>query len=92
VVADNPPLLPPPTRQLHGEKVGGGTAVEIPRPARATAAEAALLDIAVGNLLMNIERTCYASDGRPIETATLTVPDRWEIAYEFPVHAEAGWS
>ncbi|MEU6173968.1 GntR family transcriptional regulator [Streptantibioticus parmotrematis] len=58
-------------------------AVEIPRPARATATEAALLGITPGDLLLHIERTYYATDGRPVETADITVPDlRLEIAYE----------
>ncbi|PWI41060.1 GntR family transcriptional regulator [Streptomyces sp. ICBB 8177] len=58
-------------------------AVEVPRPGRATTAEAALLGIAPGDLLLHIERTYYAADGRPVETADITVPDvRLEIAYE----------
>ncbi len=33
-----------------------------------------------------IERTYYDSDGRPVETADITVPDvRWEIAYEISI-------
>lgn len=62
------------------------TAVEIPRPGRATQEEANLLGINVGELLTHIERTYYDSDGRPVETADITVPDvRWEIAYEIPI-------
>lgn len=62
------------------------TAVEIPRPGRATQAEANLLGVSVGELLTRIERTYYDSDGRPVETADITVPDvRWEIAYEIPI-------
>jgi GntR family transcriptional regulator len=63
------------------------TAVEVPRPGRATATEAALLGIAPGDLLLHIERTYYATDGRAVETADITVPDvRWEIAYEIDPH------
>ncbi|MDX2689940.1 MULTISPECIES: UTRA domain-containing protein [Streptomyces] len=62
------------------------TAVEVPRPGRATQEEANLLGISVGELLTRIERTYYDSDGRPVETADITVPDvRWEIAYEIPI-------
>ncbi len=61
------------------------SALEIPRPARATAAEAAMLGILPGDLVLHIQRTYVASDGRPVETADITVPDvRWEIAYEVP--------
>ncbi|MFI9170742.1 GntR family transcriptional regulator [Streptomyces lincolnensis] len=60
------------------------TAVEVPRPARATQAQANLLGISVGDLVLEIERTYYDSDGRPVETADIVVPDvRWEVAYEF---------
>ncbi len=63
------------------------TAVEVPRPGRATVAEAALLGITPGDLLLHIERTYYATDGRAVETADITVPDvRWEIAYEIGLH------
>lgn len=63
------------------------SALEVPRPGRATLAEAALLGIGQGDLLLHIERTYYAVDGRAVETADITVPDvRWEIAYEFGVH------
>ncbi|MGW3246156.1 GntR family transcriptional regulator [Streptomyces sp. NPDC001070] len=62
------------------------TAVEVPRPGRATQEEANLLGISVGDLLMRIERTYYDGDGRPVETADLVVPDvRWEIAYEIGI-------
>ncbi|MFM9722989.1 UTRA domain-containing protein [Streptomyces scabiei] len=62
------------------------TAVEVPRPGRATQEEANLLGISVGELLTRIERTYYDSDGRPVETADIAVPDvRWEIAYEIPI-------
>lgn len=62
------------------------TAVEVPRPGRATQEEANLLGISVGDLLTRIERTYYDRDGRPVETADIVVPDvRWEIAYEIPI-------
>ncbi|MGP4086057.1 GntR family transcriptional regulator [Streptomyces sp. KR55] len=62
------------------------TAVEVPRPARATQAQANLLGISLGDLVLEIERTYYDTDGRPVETADIVVPDvRWEVAYEFGV-------
>jgi GntR family transcriptional regulator len=62
------------------------TAVEVPRPARATQEEANLLGISVGDLLMHIERTYYDTDGRAVETADITVADvRWEVAYEIGI-------
>lgn len=62
-------------------------AVEVPRPARAGEVEAELLGISVGDLLVRIERTYYATDGRAVETADISVPDlRWEIAYEIGLH------
>lgn len=61
-------------------------AVEIPRPGRATPAEAALLGITAGDAVLHIERTYYADDGRAVETADITVPDaRWEVAYEIDI-------
>ncbi|MGW7195594.1 GntR family transcriptional regulator [Streptomyces chryseus] len=65
------------------------TAVEIPRPARASQAQANLLGISVGDLVMRIERTYYDMDGRPVETADIVVPDvRWEVAYEIGVQRD----
>lgn len=65
-------------------------ATEVPRPARATQEQANLLGIPVGELVTAIERTYYDADGRPVETADLTVPDvRWEIAYEIPIDDQA---
>lgn len=62
------------------------TAVEIPRPGRATQEQANLLGISLGDLVLLIERTYYDGDGRPVETADIVVPDaRWEAAYEFGV-------
>ncbi|MER6205956.1 GntR family transcriptional regulator [Streptomyces sp. NPDC001642] len=66
------------------------TWVEVPRPARATTDQAALLGIGVGDLVQSIERTYYDGDGRPVETADIVVPDaRWEVAYEFAVDPPA---
>ncbi|MGX5185393.1 GntR family transcriptional regulator [Streptomyces avermitilis] len=62
------------------------TVVELPRPARATQAQANLLGISVGDLVLQIERTIYDTDGRPVETADMVIPDaRREVAYEFRV-------
>ncbi|MBW1597932.1 GntR family transcriptional regulator [Streptomyces sp. JJ38] len=65
------------------------TAVEVPRPGRATREEANLLGINVGELLLRIERTYYDTTGRPVETADVVVPDsRWEVAYEIHITSE----
>ncbi|MGW0944873.1 GntR family transcriptional regulator [Streptomyces sp. NPDC002623] len=62
------------------------TVVELPRPARATQAQANLLGISVGDLVLQIERTIYDTDGRPVETADIVIADvRREVAYEFVV-------
>ncbi|WNF26706.1 GntR family transcriptional regulator [Streptomyces sp. C11-1] len=62
------------------------TALEVPRPARATREHANLLGISVGDLVTQLERTYYDNEGRPVETADIIVPDiRWEIAYEIDV-------
>ncbi|MEV4434380.1 GntR family transcriptional regulator [Streptomyces sp. NPDC049585] len=67
------------------------TAVEVPRPGRATQAQANLLGISLGELVTQIERTYYDTDGRPVETADIVIPDvRWEIAYEIPVEGPEG--
>ncbi|MEU9373591.1 GntR family transcriptional regulator [Streptomyces sp. NPDC048255] len=59
------------------------SAVEVPRPSRADQTRANLLGISVGDLVTEIERTYYAEDGRPVETADIVVADRRaEIAYE----------
>ncbi|MFG3508158.1 GntR family transcriptional regulator [Streptomyces sp. NPDC047821] len=66
--------------------VNVNNAVEVPRPSRATQAQANLLGISVGDLVLEIERTYYDIDGRPVETADIIVPDvRWEVAYEFGI-------
>ncbi|KUM79822.1 GntR family transcriptional regulator [Streptomyces curacoi] len=62
------------------------TVVELPRPARATQPQANLLGISVGDLVLHIERTIYDTDGRPVETADIVIPDaRREVVYEFAV-------
>jgi GntR family transcriptional regulator len=60
------------------------TVVEVPRPARATQAQANLLGISIGDLVLHIERTIYDTDGDPVETADIVIPDaRREVVYEF---------
>ncbi|CAL9659391.1 GntR family transcriptional regulator [Streptomyces sp. enrichment culture] len=62
------------------------TVVEVPRPARATREQAHLLGIGLGDLVLRIERTIFATDGRPVETADIVIPDaRREVVYEFGV-------
>ena len=66
------------------------TAVEVPRPGRASQEQANLLGISVGDLVTLIERTYYDTEGRPVETADIIVPDvRWEIAYVIPIEGPA---
>ncbi|MEU6304405.1 GntR family transcriptional regulator [Streptomyces chartreusis] len=60
--------------------------VEVPRPARATQVQANLLGISVGDLVLQIERTIFDADERPVETADMVIPDvRREVVYEFGV-------
>jgi GntR family transcriptional regulator len=62
------------------------TVVEVPRPARATREQAHLLGIGLGDLVLLIERTILDTDGRPVETADIVIPDaRREVVYEFGV-------
>ncbi|MFC8349788.1 GntR family transcriptional regulator [Streptomyces sp. NPDC057280] len=64
------------------------TCVEVPRPSRASQAQANLLGIGLGDPVLVIERTYYTGEGRAVETADITVPDaRWEVAYEFGIDA-----
>jgi GntR family transcriptional regulator len=64
-------------------------AVEVPRPGRATKEQANLLGITLGELVITIERTYFATDGRPVETADIVIPDsRWEVAYEIFANPE----
>lgn len=72
--------------RMRSIDVNIATGIELPRPARATREQANLLGISVGDLVIEIERTYFDRDGRPVETANITVPDiRWEIAYEIRV-------
>lgn len=64
------------------------TVVELPRPARATPAQAHLLGIGAGDLVLLIERTLYDTTGRPVETADMVIPDGCrEVVYEFKADA-----
>lgn len=61
-------------------------AVEQPEPGQATADEAQLLGIPRGSLVTRIQRTYYANDGRPAETADVVVPAaNCEIVYEVQI-------
>ncbi|MFF3454787.1 GntR family transcriptional regulator [Streptomyces sp. NPDC002730] len=72
--------------RMHSIGVSVETAVELPRPARASQEQANLLGISLGDLVLTIERTYFDTDGRPVETADIVVADaRWEVAYEFGV-------
>ncbi|KAB8171115.1 UTRA domain-containing protein [Streptomyces sp. 3MP-14] len=62
-------------------------AVEQPEPRTATTEEAHLLGVQRGALVTAIERTYYAEDGRPVETADIVVPAaHCEIVYEIPIN------
>ncbi|MFF3859508.1 GntR family transcriptional regulator [Streptomyces sp. NPDC002209] len=94
-ITDGTPILLPERGPLAGKGVVErmrsigvlvSRVVEAPRPARATQAEANLLGISVGDLVLQIERTIYDTDGRPVETADIVIPDaRREVVYEFGV-------
>ncbi|MEV5197811.1 GntR family transcriptional regulator [Streptomyces sp. NPDC053720] len=94
-ITDGTPIVLPEMGPLAGKGVVErmrsigvviSTVVEVPRPARATQAQANLLGISVGDLVLQIERTIYATDGRPVETADMVIPDmRREVVYEFGV-------
>ncbi|MGW1912235.1 GntR family transcriptional regulator [Streptomyces sp. NPDC002076] len=72
--------------RLRAIGVDAETVVEVPRPARAGRAEAHLLGIGVGDLVLRIERIIYDTEGRPVETADIVIPDvRREVVYEFAV-------
>lgn len=59
------------------------SATEVVRPGRADRPRANLLGIGIGDLITEIERTHYAADGRPVETADIVVADRRaEVSYE----------
>ncbi|MFJ8632330.1 GntR family transcriptional regulator [Streptomyces sp. NPDC093568] len=95
VITKGTPVVLPETGPLAGKGVVErmrsigvviATVTEIPRPARATQAQANLLGISVGDLVLQIERTIYDTDGRPVETADMVIPDaRREVVYEFGV-------
>ncbi|MFJ5031862.1 GntR family transcriptional regulator [Streptomyces sp. NPDC088560] len=94
-LAGGTPIVLPETGPLAGKGVPErmrsigvvvDTVVEIPRPARATPVHANLLGISAGDLVLRIERTIYATDGRPVETADIVIPDaRRAVVYEFGV-------
>ncbi|MFF7162016.1 GntR family transcriptional regulator [Streptomyces sp. NPDC008086] len=78
-------------RRMRSIGVVVATVIELPRPARATRAQANLLGIGYGDLVLRIERTIYDVDGRPVETADIVIPDmRREVAYEFAVDGQQG--
>ncbi|MEV6145651.1 GntR family transcriptional regulator [Streptomyces sp. NPDC051992] len=94
-ITDGTPIMLPEMGPLAGKGVVErmrsigvviSTVVEVPRPARATQAQANLLGIGVGDLVLQIERTIHDADGRPVETADMVIPDvRREVVYEFGV-------
>ncbi|MER6841386.1 GntR family transcriptional regulator [Streptomyces platensis] len=94
-VTDGTPIVLPERGPLAGKGVVErmrsigvviSTVVEVPRPARATQAQANLLGISPGDLVLQIERTIYDTDRRPVETADIVIPDvRREVVYEFGV-------
>ncbi|MFJ7056580.1 GntR family transcriptional regulator [Streptomyces griseobrunneus] len=72
--------------RMRSIDVNISTALEMPRPARATREQANFLGISVGELVTQLERIYFDAEGRPVETADIIVPDiRWEIAYEIEV-------
>ncbi|WP_331761800.1 GntR family transcriptional regulator [Streptomyces sp. NBC_01546] len=94
-ITDGTPIVLPEMGPLAGKGVVErmrsigvviSTVVEVPRPARATQVQANLLGISVGDLVLQIERTIFDTDGRPVETADMVIPDvRREVVYEFGV-------
>ncbi|MFD9468104.1 GntR family transcriptional regulator [Streptomyces goshikiensis] len=94
-ITDGTPIVLPEKGPLAGKGVVErmrsigvviSTVVEVPRPARATQMQANLLGIGVGDLVLQIERTIFDTDGRPVETADMVIPDaRREVVYEFGV-------
>ncbi|MFG2317670.1 GntR family transcriptional regulator [Streptomyces tendae] len=94
-ITDGTPIVLPETGPLAGRGVvermrsigvAVSTVVEVPRPARATQVQANLLGISVGDLVLQIERTIFDTDGRPVETADMVIPDVCrEVVYEFGV-------
>ncbi|MFJ5850441.1 GntR family transcriptional regulator [Streptomyces sp. NPDC092903] len=94
-ITDGTPIVLPEKGPLAGKGVVErmrsigvviSTVAEVPRPARATQGQANLLGISVGDLVLHIERTIFDTDGRPVETADMVIPDvRREVVYEFGV-------
>lgn len=94
-ITDGTPIVLPEMGPLAGKGVVErmrsigvvvSTVVEVPRPARATPVHANLLGIGVGDLVLQIERTIFDTDGRPVETADMVIPDVCrEVVYEFGV-------
>jgi GntR family transcriptional regulator len=65
-------------------------AVEQLEPRHATAEEIALLGLARGALVTQIQRTYYSDEGRAVETADIVVPaSLCEIIYEVPIDSMA---
>ncbi|WP_331741058.1 GntR family transcriptional regulator (plasmid) [Streptomyces sp. NBC_01023] len=94
-ITDGTPIVLPEMGPLAGKGVvermrsigvAISTVVEVPRPARATQVQANLLGISLGDLVLQIERTIFDTEGRPVETADMVIPDRCrEVVYEFGV-------
>ena len=94
-ITDGTPIVLPEMGPLAGKGVVErmrsigvvvSTVVEVPRPARATQVQANLLGISLGDLVLQIERTIYDTEGRPVETADMVIPDACrEVVYEFGV-------
>ncbi|KOV67586.1 GntR family transcriptional regulator [Streptomyces sp. MMG1121] len=92
-LTDGTPIVLPERGPLAGQGVPArmrsigvviDTVVELPRPARATQEQANLLGIGVADLVLQIERTLYDADGRPVETADIVIPDvRRAVVYAF---------
>ncbi|MCM2424227.1 GntR family transcriptional regulator [Streptomyces sp. RKAG293] len=62
--------------------------VEVPRPVQIDRDQAQQLAVAAGSQATLIERTHYATDGRPVETADIVVPaGLWDITYDIPLPA-----
>jgi GntR family transcriptional regulator len=62
-------------------------AVEQPEPRQTTLEEATLLGVPRSAAVMQIRRTYYSEDGRPVETADLVVPAAsCEVVYEIPIN------
>ena len=61
-------------------------AVEVPRPASVDRDQAQRLGVPAGAPALQIERTFYDTDGRPVETADILVPSQyWDTAYQYEI-------